>query len=315
MITRTMRTLLLLLCCVGCQPQEAETRSLSGELLYPPPMTPQVESERLAQLEQARQELTADPRSLEAAVWVGRRTAYLGRYRDAVQVYSEGITVHPDAPELYRHRGHRYISLRKLDLAIEDFERAVVLIEDGEDLVEADGQPNARGTPTSTLQFNIWYHLGLAYYLQGEFDSALRCYRECMEVSGNPDALVATSHWLYMTLRRLERDEEALQVLEPITADLDVIENGAYHQLLLMYKGERRAEDLLGGDGDGIQSAAVSYGVGNWYLYNGERERAREVFETIVTGEQWPAFGHVAAEADLVAVAADLVADAADLRR
>jgi tetratricopeptide (TPR) repeat protein len=269
-------------------------------------MTAEVESERLAQLQEARQDLDADAQSLEAAVWVGRRTAYLGRYRDAVQVYSEGIAVLPDAPELYRHRGHRYITLRDFDLAIEDFEQAVVLIEDGEDVVEADGQPNARNIPTSTLQFNIWYHLGLAYYLKGEFESALRCYRECMEVSGNPDALVATSHWLYMTLRRLERDEEALQVLEPITADLDVIENGAYHQLLLMYKGESQPEELLGGDGDGVQSATVAYGVGNWYLYNGDVERAREVFASIVTGEQWPAFGHVAAEADLVASEADL---------
>lgn len=299
MITRTMRTLLLLLCCVGCQPQEAETRSLSGALLYPPPMTPQVESERLAQLEEARQDLNTDPASLEAAVWGGRRTAYLGRYRDAVQVYSEGLAVHADAPELYRHRGHRYITLRNFDLAIEDFSQAVALIEDSEDVVEPDGQPNARGIPTSTLQFNIWYHLGLAYYMKGEFESSLRCYRECMEVSGNPDALVATSHWLYMTLRRLERDEEALQVLRPISADLDVIENGAYHQLLLMYKEEQSPEDLLGGDGDGIQSATVKYGVGNWHFYNGDRERAREVFETIVAGEQWPAFGHIAAEADL----------------
>ena len=48
------------------------------------------------------------------------------------------------------------------------------------------------------------------------------------------DLLVATSHWLYMTLRRLGRDDEARQVLKPIHADMYIIENHSYHRLLLM---------------------------------------------------------------------------------
>jgi tetratricopeptide (TPR) repeat protein len=262
-------------------------------------MTPEVESDRAAQLEEARVARNAEPTSPEAAVWVGRRTAYLGRYREAVAVYTDALASHPDTAELYRHRGHRRITLREFDRAVEDFERAAALIEDQADAVEPDGQPNARGIPTSTLHFNIWYHLGLAYYLQGDFEQALRCYRNCMEVSDNPDALVATTHWLYMTLRRLGRQEEAATVLVPITADLDVIENQAYHDLLLMYKGELGPDDLLSPGEDSIQSATVSYGVGNWYHYTGDPERAREIFAAIVKGEQWPAFGHIAAEADL----------------
>ena len=50
------------------------------------------------------------------------------------------------------------------------------------------------------------------------FRRALASYREGMKVSRvNDDMLVATSDWLYMTLRRLKRDAEARQVLEPIT--------------------------------------------------------------------------------------------------
>ena len=41
------------------------------------------------------------------------------------------------------------------------------------DEVEPDGAPNARGIPRSTLQSNIWYHLGLAQYLAGDFDGIL----------------------------------------------------------------------------------------------------------------------------------------------
>ena len=39
--------------------------------------------------------------------------------------------------------------------------------------IEPDGQPNARNIPTSTLNSNIYYHLGLAQYLKGEFEAAL----------------------------------------------------------------------------------------------------------------------------------------------
>jgi len=108
--------------------------------------------------------------------------------------------------------GLRHITLRELDRAIDDLQRAAELVAGRPDEVEPDGLPNARDIPTSTLQSNVWYHLGLAYYLKGNFEQALRCYRECMRVSNNPDMMCATSHWLYMTLHRLGREEEAAAV-------------------------------------------------------------------------------------------------------
>ncbi len=77
---------------------------------------------------------------------------------------------------MYRHRGHRYITLREFDKAIADFNKAVELIEGTDDIVEPDGAPNAAGIPTSTLHTNIWYHLGLAHYLKGDFAAALLAY-------------------------------------------------------------------------------------------------------------------------------------------
>ena len=116
----------------------------------------------------------------------------------------------------------------------------------------------------------------------------------------NDDMLVATSDWLYMTLRRLKRDAEARQVLEPIREQMDVIENGAYHARLLMYKGLRTPESVLNlNTADDIQIATQGYGVGNWYLVNGDRARAREVFDRVLAGKATTAFGFIAAEADV----------------
>lgn len=228
----------------------------------------------------------------DAIVWLGRRTAYLGNYQEAIDLFTEGAERYPQDARILRHRGHRWITLRKFDRAVDDLTRAANLIRGTEDQIEPDGLPNARNIPTSTLQSNIWYHLGLAHYLRGDFEKALDAYRECMKVSKNPDGIVSTSHWLYMTLRRLGRLEEAERVLDAISTDMDVIENQAYHKLLLMYRGEIAPEEME-------SDAATQYGVGNWYLVNGQAERARAVFERIVSGKEWAAFGYIAAEADL----------------
>ncbi len=194
--------------------------------------------------------------------------------------------------------------MREFDQAIRDLERAAGLIAGLPDEVEPDGLPNERNIPTSTLGSNVWYHLGLVRYLEGDFEGARDAYRECLEFSKNPDMLVATSHWLYMTLRRLGRDDEAREVLEPIHAGMDLIENHDYHRLLLMYKGDREPEELLAEkrEAGGVGLATTAYGVGNRYLYGGDLDRAVEVFRSIVETDTWAAFGAIAAEADLARI-------------
>jgi tetratricopeptide (TPR) repeat protein len=280
----------------------AEATSLLGEPLIAPPLTAERRDELERQLAEARADYEADSSSADAIIWLGRRLAYLGRYREAVDIFSTGIERHPQDARMYRHRGHRYITLRRFDDAVADLQRAAELVRGTPDEVEPDGQPNAAGIPTSTLQSNTFYHLALAHYLKHDFEAALPVWLEAMGVSNNDDMKVATSDWLYMTYRRLGRDAEAAAVLEPITADMRILENGAYHRRLLMYKGELPADSLLGmQDEDAVQIATYGYGVGNWYLYNGDTTRADEVFRRIREGLNWAAFGYIAAEAELAA--------------
>jgi len=284
----------------NCPPvKEAPERPL-------PPVSDEARRGMEERLKEARARYEANPNDPEAIIWLGRRTAYLGPVKDAIPIYTEGIRKHPQDARLYRHRGHRYITLRLYDLAIRDLERAASLIRGKPDEVEPDGLPNARNIPTSTLQSNIWYHLGLVYYLKGDFTNALRCYRRCMEVSKNPDMLAATSHWLYMTLRRLRHTRDAAQVLNAITEDMDIIENRDYHRLLLMYQGKVAPESLLeeASQSKGALSfTTIGYGVGNWYLYNRRRADAIRLFDRVVSSQQWTSFGYIAAEAELVRMA------------
>jgi tetratricopeptide (TPR) repeat protein len=253
-----------------------------------------------ANLAAAEAELAANPDSPDALIWVGRRLAYLWRYREALDTFSRGIERFPDDPRFYRHRGHRHITLRNFDAAVADFEKAASLFAGQPDEVEPDGQPNRLNQPRSTLQFNVWYHLGLAYYLKGDFRNARRAYEECMKVSKNDDILVATADWYWMTLMRLGDKAEADKVLELIRPEMDIIENTSYHRRLLMYKGLETPEALLDTTtADDLTIATQGYGVGNWYYVNGDTAKAREIFERVVAGRSWSAFGFIAAEADL----------------
>ena len=280
-------------------PEGAEAFSLLGEPLYPPAPSPEVAARRADDIAAARADYDADPDDADAIIWLGRRIGYTGRYRDAIEVFSEGVAKHPADARMYRHRGHRWISVREFDRAIEDLSHAAGLITGQPDEVEPDGQPNERGVPTSTLQSNIHYHLALAHYLKGDFGTALQSYEDYFAVTANPDQLVAISHWWYMALRRLGRDEEAAAVLEPVTAELDVIENTSYHRLLLMYRGEIAADELWDPESEDPAGVAIAYGVANWHFYNGRAEQGEEMFRRILEGSGWAGFGYIAAEAEI----------------
>jgi tetratricopeptide (TPR) repeat protein len=281
--------------------QKPEATSLLGKPLVPAPITPEARKTLEENLKQAEIVYGRNPDDPDATIWLGRRIAYLGRYRDAIETFSEGIEKHPDDARLYRHRGHRYITVREFPKAIADLTKAAQLVSGKPDQVEPDGQPNARNIPTSTLQSNIYYHLGLAHYLSGDYARAADAYAECMKVSTNNDMRVATAYWSYLTQLRLGKASEAAALLAPITADMEIIENGSYHRLLRMFKGELPLDSLLASATGALDTVTTSYGVAAWHLGNGRRDRAVPLLSTIVDGtpEQWPAFGYIAAEADL----------------
>jgi tetratricopeptide (TPR) repeat protein len=282
-------------------PGEAEAFSLFGEPLFRSPLRPETLEAQTELYEEALRVSEASPDDVDSLVWLGRRTAYLGRYREAAAVFSVGVERFPDEPKFLRHRGHRFISLRRFDLAIDDLARAAELVRGMPDEVEPDGMPNERGIPVSSLHFNIWYHLGLAHYLSGDLEGALEAYRECMSVSEIPDKRVATAHWLYMTLRRLGRVEEAEAALEGIDGEMDIIENQSYHDCLMMYLGattpEAMLEEARGAGALGL--VTTGYGVACWYLYSGLEEKGVVVLREILASGAWAGFGYIAAEADL----------------
>jgi tetratricopeptide (TPR) repeat protein len=310
--TLLLPNILILSLVIGCQaPKEKDTvpesiRSITlpgGRIITPTPINPNQLSRQDSAYLEALANWENDP-SEDNYIWLGRRKAYLQHYHEAIDIFTEGIGEFPASYKLYRHRGHRYISLREFDKAIADLANAAQLMQGAPTEIEPDGIPNKLNTPLSSTQFNVWYHLALAHYLKGDYEQAKDAWQACLEVSDNDDSICATTDWLYMTLRRLGQKEAAEALLTNITEDMVIIENDSYHLRLLMYKGLRAPETLLEVDEEAadydLALATQGYGLANWYYYHDQADKAKEILKKVVAGKHWASFGYIAAETDLL---------------
>ena len=101
---------------------------------------------------QAQARFAEAPDNIELLVELGLTYGSLKHYRQAIETYSRGIEQKPDWAPLYRHRGHRYITVRDFTRAQKDLEKASQL------------------DPES---FDIRYHLALSYYLTQDFTEVI----------------------------------------------------------------------------------------------------------------------------------------------
>lgn len=243
--------------------------------------------------------LAEDPDDVELLIAAGRVRRNVWQYRRAMELYSRAMELAPNDWRPYRFRGHRYISVREFDRAIVDLEAA---------------------HERAPLNWDVSYHLGLAYFLSGRFDDAadeyLRClelgrredaraaqsesFRSCSQNVDDPESWVAMTEWAVRALLRAGRADEAQGLIDAVPTDLEITENVAYYHNLLLYKGEKAESELLEpGEDAPYRMETVGMGVANWHLVRGDTVRAREILEVLVADPWWPGFGRIAAEVEL----------------
>jgi tetratricopeptide (TPR) repeat protein len=276
--------------------------SCASPIPTPPPLTlpPEALAQREAQLAEARAAYEKNPEDAEAILTLGQRLAALRRLREAIAVFSEGVKKHPRDARMLRQRGQRWITLRQFGRAIDDFSHATKLIAGLPDQAEP-GAKIMNGIPSTTLQTNVWYYLGLSHYLRGDMREALRAYRSCRTASKSADDVVSSSYWLYLTLLNLEQKEEAARVLaDSIRRDDELADaEDFYQKLLRVFRGEIDAEELLREPTTTVAGATFHYGIAKRFDHAGHPKLARPLLEKIIAGGQWTSFGYMAAEAEL----------------
>lgn len=234
----------------------------------------QLDTGAIARAESA---LAADPRNVERIIQLGVAQSGVRQYRAAIATFTRGLGIAPNNAMLYRWRGHRHLSVRELDRAMDDL---------------------TRGSRLDSTNYGIWYHLGIVRFARGDFNGAADAFTRALPIAPDSAERAGATDWLWMSLSRGGRGTEA-QVLLDRRPDTPPGGN-AYTQRLRLYRGEIGPDSVFtAADTSDIAVATLSYGVGNWYLVRGERARARAWFERSIRSGGWPAFGFIVSEVEL----------------
>jgi tetratricopeptide (TPR) repeat protein len=236
----------------------------------------------------ARKSFAADPKSVDRALQLSKAEAARRQYKEAVATSTQAMVFAPKNADLYLERGHRELGLREFRPAMRDLEQATRL---------APGMLDAH------------YHLGLAHYFVGEFNEAAASFDRARRLAKSDDSLIDCTNWLYVSLERAGRQQEAAQALARITLEIKNTEPHLYFYLRLLhfYQGQLTAEAVLPAPPAGQEDVegelsfnTVSYGVGNWRVYHHRRRDAIGLFKSVVKGEAWNSWGFIGSEVELV---------------
>ena len=279
----------------------AEALSLLGDTLWSLPVLPARGPKLVEQLSRARSRLASSPFDANAALVVARRTADLGRLREAVNLYTRAGELHPTDARMPRYRGEVLLQLRELDLAQRDFQTAAQRLMGKKaetEFVELDD-----GLLGSTLQFNIYHLLGLTYYIKGEFPKARTTLIEAAKAASTGDDLAAAGLWLFFVTRRLGAVDEARLLLTSLSDSVQVTARQPEITLLLAFRDGLPYDSLhldLRQRFTTEREALLGYALGFALLLLERREEAELVFEQVRTYHDWSSLPVLAAESELV---------------
>lgn len=219
----------------------------------------------------------ADSTNVELLIRLGIAQSGSRQYREAIKTFSRGLAIAPENAMLYRWRGHRYLSVREFGRAEADFRRGLAL---------------------DSANYGIWYHVGVLRFLRGDFAEAATAFARAQPLAPDAGELAGATDWLWMSLARAWRRAEGDAMLRTRPDSLPT--TNAYRQRLRLYRGEIEPDSVLTpADTGDVAVATLSYGVGNWYLVRGDTAQATRWFERAIASGGWPAFGFMAAEAEL----------------
>jgi tetratricopeptide (TPR) repeat protein len=286
---------------IGNSQSKIESTPQAYSLLGKPLYSNLLEAKSLAKSDsvirfiQAKHELGEDD-----FIEIGKQLVATARYKEAVENFTIGLNKFPNSYKLLRLRGHRYLTLRKLDLVMIDLLKARGLIKSQPDSWEVD----AEGKRTDTYQHQIEYHLGVYYFLKKSYKEAEAAFEKSLKDAHQGNEIVGTTDWLYNSYQRNGEKNKAAQLLATIAPDFKADQDQAYFRRVMLYKGVIKPSELVDEampiEKMSIQEVTKLYGLANWYGFQGNKQRAKELYAKIVQSTSWPAFAYLASEMELL---------------
>lgn len=241
-------------------------------------------------LKVAQAAFDAAPDREDSYIWLGRRYGYLGRYGEAIEVFTAGLQKFPESYKLLRFRGRHLARDRQFEKAIADYKLGLKRMEGHADSFEPDGMPNAINLTISTYRRNFHYYLGQTSFATGDyFQMFEQLERSKQGLIALPidDHEVAVTFWQYIALKKLGRDDDAEALFGALPKPVRLLENRTYYEALLVLTGQKSKDDVLANEDN-----LVRFALGMRLLFDGNTSAARDTLTELVAsnaGGYWPA--------------------------
>ncbi|MBQ8536107.1 MAG: tetratricopeptide repeat protein [Clostridia bacterium] len=210
----------------------------------------------------------------------------LGKDKEAIDAYCQGLFENPFAPMLYFGRGRRYMGPKKYDRALADFTMSIRL------------DPEV---------YSFWYYHAVTNNLAGNYEAAIYDFRRAMEQT-QPFERYGLIDWQFTSYVEMGDMEKAKAVLDEIDDDLEAPQmHYGYKRRVRLYKGLISPEEFI--DVEDIKKHLIQqdnrlqleittllFGLYIYYIYKGEEEKANETLLEILKDPYKGAFGAIKAE-------------------
>lgn len=139
----------------------------------------------------------------------------------------------------------------------------------------------------TALAILVYYHLGLAHYLSGDFHKAASGYEGCLRNTRSDEDTVAACTWLYPSLTRAGAGPRrgGQGGTRPNWPRAGGQRKQGVPRSAVALQGVKTEEEVGKGMAESpLALSTVAYGIGLWHLLGGRPERAREYFRKATSG-------------------------------
>lgn len=233
----------------------------------------------------------------------GNAYASIYQFNNAIKVYNDGLSHSPDSYKLLRYRAHRQLSIRKVNEAIDDLHKALTYLNNT-DSVELEYQPD--GTVSGSYEYWIYYHLGLANLLNGNYDEAISAYKNCILTSVTGVNKAGATYWLYNSFQKAGEVQNAEELINNFVFDEGTDMMHSYSVRILMLQGKKAPEELLDMEAKqnaqewGKKEVSVAYEVANWYIRHNQVEKGMAIHRKTLQSPHWSAWTYLVTEKEFL---------------